>query len=843
LFKEEQARFSGREWNVKLTVFKWHRHCRVSSLEYSKTYAMIRNYLLTTLRGISRRKGFSALNVLGLSIGLAASLLILQYVDDELSYDKFHENKENIYRVEYDYYRDGERVFQSATAFNSVGPGLKADYPEVENYCRMYLRYGGGVVRYNDISIKETNLFNVEQSFFEVFSYQLVAGDRKTALKEPNTAVVEEETAKKYFGDDNPIGKRIRFGNREEYEITGVIRSPENSHLKFNFLFSYTTYPKFWPEMTSEEWEKRWGWYDFYNYIQLKPGADPKALEAKLPEFIKKYGRENEIKRTKFSLQHLPDIHLYSNLIQEARVNGNGQSVYFLMVIALFILVIAWVNYINLSTARAIERAKEVGVRKSVGAARAQLMWQFFSESFVINFAAVVIAIAMLTAAIPFFNLISGKSLTLSILSSAYLWYTVGALYLVGSALSGLYPAFILSAYQPAKVLKGSMKGSRDGAVLRKSLVVFQFVASVVLIAGTLVVYQQLIFMQNRDLGINIDHTLVIHAPGISNNATYPDQFNTFRNEMLRHPSVKKMTGSSEVPGNLIYWTNGAKKIGTDQEAAGTVMYRIGVDYDFFDAYENKILAGRVYSRDFTADSSSVIVNRKASDVLGFKNPEEAIGQLIDIGGDTLTVVGVVENYHQEGLKEDFRQTAFSLAPRDHAYYSLKVGTKDMGQTLAYAREKYAQVFPGNPFDYFFLDTFFNRQYKNEQQFGQVFGFFAVLAIFVASLGLFGLASFTAAQRTKEIGIRKVLGSTVPNIFILLSKDFLKLILVANLIAIPLVWYLMNLWLDTFAFRISIGAWIFVIAATSTTLVALITVSYQSISAAIANPVKSLRYE
>jgi putative ABC transport system permease protein len=804
---------------------------------------MIKNYLLTTFRNISRRKGFSALNVLGLSIGLAASLLILQYVDDELSFDDFHEKGENIYRVEYDYYKDGEKVFQCATAFNSVGPGLKAAYPEVENYCRMYLRYGGGVVRYNDISIKEDNLFNVEQSFFEMFSYELVSGDRITSLKEPNTAVVEEATARKYFGDENPIGKRIRFGNNEEYEITGVIKSPENSHLKFNFLFSYTTYPKFWPEMTSEDWENRWGWYDFYNYIQLKPGADPKALEAKFPGFIEKNGREDEVKRTKFSLQHLPDIHLYSNLIQEARVNGSGQSVYFLMVIALFILVIAWVNYINLSTARAIERAKEVGVRKSIGAGRMQLMWQFISEAFLLNFIAVLVAITLLTAAIPFFNLISGKELTLSILGSSYLWYTVGGLYLLGSVLSGLYPAFILSSYQPARVLKGSMAGTRDGAALRKSLVVFQFVASVVLIAGTIIVYQQLMFMQNRDLGININKTLVINAPGVTNNDQYPNQYNTFKNEMLRHPSVTKMAGSSEIPGNLIYWTNGAKKIGTDQEVASTIMYRIGVDYDFFDTYENKIIAGRVYAPEFTADSSSVILNRKASDVLGFKNPEEAIGSLVDIGGDTLTIVGVIENYHQEGLKEDFRQTAFSLAPRDQAYYSLKIDASNLGQTLAYAKEKYAQIFPGNPFDYFFLDTFFNRQYKNEQQFGQVFGFFALLAIFVASLGLFGLASFTAAQRTKEIGIRKVLGSTVPNIFFLLSKDFLKLILIANFIAIPLVWYLMNLWLDTFAFRISIGAWIFIIAAFSTTLVALVTVSYQSISAAIANPVKSLRYE
>jgi putative ABC transport system permease protein len=799
---------------------------------------MIKNYLLTAIRSVTRRKGFSLLNVLGLSIGLAASLLILQYVKDELSYDDFHVNGEQIYRVQYDFYRDKELVFKCATAFPRVAPMLKADYPEVENTCRLYLRYGGGVIRYEDMAIKEDNVFTVDQSFFEMFSYPLIAGDRKTVLKEANTAVIEEHTARKYFGDENPIGKHIKFRQNETYEVTGVIQSPENSHLKFTFLLSYPTMTT----LVGKDFEEAWGWYDFYNYVQLKPGSDPKDLEAKFPAFIKKYGSEGDEERTKFSLQHLPDIHLYSDLIQEARVNGNGRSVYFLMIIALFILVIAWVNYINLATARAVERAKEVGVRKSIGAARTQLMGQFIAEAFLINLTAVIIALALLNLAIPLFNELAGKELTTSILTDVYLWYAVGALFVLGSLFSGLYPAVVLSSYQPAKVLKGAMKGSREGLALRKALVIVQFVASVALIAGTLIVYQQLMFMQNRDLGIDIEQTVVINAPGIVDNTIYTSQFTSFKNELLRHPSIKKVSGSSEIPGNLIYWTNGSQRVGGDQ-LPNTIMYRVAVDYDFFDLYNNKLITGRVFSPQFTADSSNVVLNRKAIEVLGFKNPEEAIGNLVRIGGDTLTVVGVVENYHQEGLKNDFRQTAFHLAPRDQTYYSLKVDGKDKGQTLAYAKEKYAQVFPGNPFDYFFLDSFFNRQYKNDQQFGRVFGFFALLAIFVASLGLFGLASFTAAQRTKEIGIRKVLGSTVPNIFLLLSKDFLKLVVVANVIAVPLVWFLMDQWLSTFAFRITIGAWIFLVSATVTTLIALVTVSFQSISAAIANPVRSLRYE
>ena len=388
---------------------------------------MLKNYLLTTLRSISKRKGFTLLNILGLSIGLAASLLILQYVKDELSYDDFHEHGQDIYRVQYDRYRDRDLIFQCASVFNKVGPALKADYGEVENFCRLYPRYGGGVIRYEDISIKEDNIFNADQSFFEMFSYPLVAGDMRTALKEPNTAVVEEKTAQKYFGSQSPIGKRIRFGNNEEYEITGVLRSPENSHLKINFLFSYTTYPKLWPEMTNKDWEENWGWYDFFNYIQLKPGTDAKQLEGKFPQFVKKHGAEGDSAKIKLSLQHLPDIHLYSDLIQEAGVNGNGQSVYFLTIIALGILLIAWVNYINLATARAVERAKEVGVRKSIGAARAQLAFQFVGEAFIINFLAVFVSIGLLVISIPLFNALSGKSLTNSILSDTYFWSVLSA--------------------------------------------------------------------------------------------------------------------------------------------------------------------------------------------------------------------------------------------------------------------------------------------------------------------------------------------------------------------------------------------------------------------------------
>ncbi|ELR70643.1 hypothetical protein C900_03624 [Fulvivirga imtechensis AK7] len=799
---------------------------------------MIVNYLKIAFRNFTRDRGYTFLNILGLAIGMTSSLLILQYINHEFSYDKFHEQSEQIYRVRYDFYKGGEQVFKCATAFPRVGPAMKEEFPEVNDHARLFLRYGGGIVRYDDVSIHEDNVFQADQSFFDIFSYPLIAGDRNTLLKEPNTAVISTAAARKYFGEDDPVGKRIKFGNNEDYEIRGVIESPENSHLKISLLLSYPTLV----QQIGEEFNNAWGWYDFYTYLLLEPGADIAGLQAKFPAFIEKHGGEGASERTKFILQPLEDIHLYSDLIQEARVNGNGRSVYFLILIAFFILVIAWVNYINLSTARAMQRAREVAIRKTVGAVKFQLIKQFMSESFLMNLFAALVAIGLLYLAVPLFNNLAGKNLTVDI-NDVTPWFYLAGMFISGALLAGIYPAFVLSAYKPALVLKGSLKGSRKGLMLRKNLVVIQFIASVGLITGTLIVYQQLRFMQDQDLGINVDQTLVINGPGIvANDSLYENDLTTLKKELLRHSHISSVAASTEIPGNLIYWTNGARRLDEAPEKS-TIMYKVGIDYDYLAGYGHQIIAGRGYAPEFTADDRSVILNERAVEVLGFNNANAVVGERVRIGGDTLAVVGVVANYHQEGLQKNYDQIAFLLRPGARNYYSMKVSMADLGQTVAYIKEHYKQIFPENPFDYFFLDTFFNSQYKSEQQFGKVFGFFASLAIFVASLGLFGLASFTASQRTKEIGIRKALGSTVPNIFLLLSRDFIKLVLIASFIAVPLIWLVMDQWLNSFAFRVSLGPGIFAVAILVSLLVALITVSYQSVSAAMANPAKVLKYE
>jgi len=801
---------------------------------------MLFNYLKIALRNLQKHKAYSFINIFGLSIGIAASLLILQYVTFELSYDTFHTEAKNIYRVQYDSYSQGTLQYQSATAFPRVGPAMKDDFPEVEEYARLFLRYGGGVVQYEEVSYKEHNVFQADQSFLTMFSYPMIQGDINTALAEPNTAVISEETAFKYFGNEDPIGKRFQFGNEEEYEIRGVIASPEKSHLKFTFLLSYPTLVQLW----GEDFDNAWGWYDFYTYIKLNPASNPDALEAELPAFINRQtGRDNSHENTVFSLQPLLDIHLHSDLIQEARVNGDGTATYFLLIIAVFILVIAWVNYINLSTARAIERAREIGVRKAVGAEKRQLISQFIFESFFLNLLAAAFAFVLYLVSMYFFNMLVGKQLPLIPEGGIGFWLGVFLAFLAGALLTGLYPAFVLSSYKPVLVLKGKFSNRRQGVNLRRGLVVAQFVMSVGLIAGTLIVAQQLDFMRNQELGFDIERTLVLEGPGvIENDSLYADQYSSFKEELLRDTNIRSVAASTEIPGNLIYWTNGSRQVGAPPES-NVIMYKVGVDYDFLDGYGHQLLAGREYSREFTADENSVVLNETAIRVLNFESPESSIGQLVRIGGDTLQVVGVVEDFHQEGLQKAYNQIAFLLRPTARSYYSLKVNTANLSSTLDHVQSEYQSFFPQNPVNYFFLDDFFDRQYVTHDRFGDVFNLFAMLAIFVTILGLFGLSSFNVTQRTKEIGIRKVLGSNIGSILFLLVKDFLKLVAISSLIATPIVWFLMDRWLSGFAFHIDVTLWIFVMASLLTLAIALITVSYQSTVAALANPIKSLRYE
>lgn len=800
---------------------------------------MLKNYLLVALRALHRKKGYTVVNVLGLTLGVAASLLIFQYVSYELSYDVFHEDGNRIYRLQHDRLRDGELLTQTATTFSGVAPALQAAFPEVEAVARITRRYGGGVVRYEDHAFREEQVFHADPTVLTLFSYPLLQGDRATALLEPNTAVISTEAARKYFGDQNPLGETVIFGSDEAYTITGVAESLSTSHFQFDFLFSYHTLAQMWDMELSTSWAS----LDFLTYVKLRPDADPSVLEAALPAFVDQHQPAASGTQMALSLQPLRDIYLHSDLLFEVGPTGSADTVYILGFIALFILVIAWVNYINLSTARAMERAREIGVRKVVGARKTQLIGQFLLESLLLNLIAGVLAVTLVQGGLPLFNQLTGAQLQLDLVRDVGFWLAFISVFGLGALLAGLYPAFVLSSFRPMLVLKGTFARARQGLMLRKGLVVFQFVATVVLIAGTLVVYEQITFMQHQDLGIDIEQTLVIDAPGVlHNNAAYTRQFESFKQALLQHPQVRHLAVSSEIPGAQTYWVNQALRLGASREEA-VPLYIVAVDYDYLEGYDHELVAGRFLSRDFPADAQGIVLNEQATAMLGWDHAEASLGQRVRIAGDSLTVVGIVADHHQQGLQEAQYQIAFRLYPEEYRYFSVKMGTDDLTGTMQHIEQTYAAFFPGSPFTHTFLNEVFDQQYQTYRQFGQIVGLFAVLAILVACLGLFGLSTFSASQRTKEIGIRKVLGSSIASILVLLSNYYVRLVLLGSVIAIPLAWFAMGQWLGDFAYRVSLSFFPFAGAILLTLVIALLSVSYQTLKAALANPVDALRYE
>jgi putative ABC transport system permease protein len=798
---------------------------------------MWHNYVTVALRTLSRSRVFSAINILGLAVGMAASLLILQYVSFERSYDSFHPDADNTYRIQLNAYQQGKLAYRSATSYPAIAPALEKEYPEVEETARL-LDMSSDVVTHDRVQYREDNFYFADNSVFAVFHIPFVKGDPRTALRDPNAVVLSESTARKYFGDADPMGKTLRLGS-DPYQVKGVFKDyPKNAHLELDLLFSF-------PKKQAEA-DNNWGWYDFFTYVKLRPGTDPEKFGAKVKDLVMRHSPGREYRnRGELLLQPLRSIHLYSNLNQEAEANGNGRAVNFLLIIAFFILAIAWINYINLATARAIDRAKEVGVRKAVGALRQQLIRQFLTESFLLNVVAAAVAMAIVWLALPYFNQLTGKALDPSQWLQITLWLPALLTFGAGSLLAGLYPAFVLSAFQPIAVLKGRLKSTSGGMALRQALIVFQFAASVLLIIGTLTVYKQLRYMQSQALGFNADQTLVVRSPGVLD-STYGVRAGSFKQELVNAGITPKVTASTYVPGIEILWTSSYKCKGPLSQGANT-LYINAVDESFLDAFGIEMAAGRNFSPAFGNDRKGVLLNETAAKLLGFRSPEEALNQEVYGGQDTTVVIGVVKDYHQLGLQRAHWPMLFrymrNMSADAAQFYSLKVPAQDLEKTLSTVKGRYDQFFPGNPFEYFFLDTFFNEQYKAERQFGQVFGLFAGLAVLIASLGLFGLISYAATQRTREIGIRKVMGASVSGIVLLLSKDFVKLVGIAVVIAVPLAWYVMESWLADFAYRTQVGAGVMVLAGLLALLIALLTVSFQAFKAAGMNPVKALRTE
>ena len=824
---------------------------------------MLKNYLHSALRSLRKNKFYSIINVLGLAVGMAGFLLIAQYVFFETSYDDFHAQGDEIYRVQLNQYQNDELMLASAENYPGAGPALLAELPEVLDYTRLYnMGYKNNVViTYEEapdgpVQFKLDRFMYADSSFFSLFSFPLVQGNPQTALAAPFTAVVSESYAKKFFGNEDPIGKVLRLQdddfNDERCRVTGVFQDiPSNAHLKFNVLFSYPTlYNR--GDWARERYDLTWQRKDFYTYIRVQEGTDPVALADKFPTVINQYspGLAGQQRRDAFLLQPLSDIHLHSDLAEEAEANGSAQVVYFLLIIAGFILIIAWINYINLSTARALERGREVGVRKALGAFRHQLIGQFLLESLLVNGLAIVIAGVLISLLLPVFNTLTGLQFSeVAFWSQSWLWGLLAGLFLVGTLLSGLYPALVMASFRPTRVLKGTLRTTQHGIRLRQALVVFQFAAAIVLVAGTAIVYQQMQYMLQEDLGFNMEQTLVLTRPSIrpEDDDVMKNRHEQFKTELLRNPAVQQVSGASYVPGHNRKFKFNFRKYGTPAEEAQAIRVN-GVDYDYFDMFEMKMLAGRGFSEDHATDiDTAVVITESAARLLGFDRPEDAVGAPLTISfgpqEGQMLVIGVVHDFHQASLKEAVEPMIMLLESFRTEYYAMKVSPENLPQTIEYVQATWNEVFPGNPFAYFFLDDYFNRQYQTDQRFSQLIRVFAVLAMFIGGLGLLGLSAFTAQQRTKEIGVRKVLGASVGSIMLLLSRDFTKLIVIALLIAVPLAYFIMDRWLSSYASRIQIGAGIFVAAGLLTLLLAWLTVSWQSLKAARANPVDSLRSE
>ena len=827
---------------------------------------MWKNYLKATLRSLKSRKVISGINIIGLAFGISAFLLIIKYISYERSFDKFQDDYESIYRVSLDIYQDNEQVMVTAENFPGVAPAMLEEIPEVINYARLYnMGYKNNVViTYEDapggpIAFKNRSFLYADSSLLEMMGYEFVEGDPATALNEPFSTVISETTARKYFGDESALGKMLRLQdddyNDELAKVTGVFRDlPDNTHLKFEVLFSYNTlYTR--GDWARGRYHQSWSRQDMYTYIKLRDGADPADVEAKIPALVEKFAADAAERNIeyKMALQPLQDIHLTSNIAEEYQSNGDARIVNFMVIIAILIVVIAWINYINLTTAQAMERAGEVGVRKVMGAFKGQLMSQFLFESLFVNLTAILIAFLAIALILPSFNALTGVNFEfVNFLEPGFL-AIVATLWILGSVLSGFYPSIVLSSFKPASVIKGKLRHTGAGAILRKSLVVLQFAACVSLIAATLLVKGQMDFLKDQDLGMNIEKVLVVERPAVNpivnddeeatRNARR-EQMDVFRNEILKSNDIRQVAASLTIPGKKREYKALMKRYNAPDDEAVTLRLN-GMDYDFVDLFEMELLAGRTFSRDYPFDpDTSSILTESAVRLLGFESNEDAVGKTITVPqwGFSSVVVGVINDYYQESLKKEV-DPSFFFCSEGGEFFSMKVNSNDMPATIDHVEASWKKAFPGNPFEYFFLDEYFNRQYKSDEKFGNIISVFSILSIIVGCMGLFGLSLFTAQQKTKEIGIRKVLGSSVTKILVQLSWDFAKVVLIANLIAWPVTWWLSTQWLQQFANRAPVSVLYFIVAGLSVFILALITVSYQSLKAATVNPIDSLRYE
>ena len=808
---------------------------------------MIRNYFTIALRNLLKYRFISFINLFGLTVGIACCLLITTYILHELSYDRYHKNAGSIYRLTRTFNnQDGAVSLQLSTVSPPFSYYLKTDFPEIKQLTRLYDN-GITPIRYKEKLLNEEHLYFADDNFPDLFSVKMLKGDPHTALADPYTVVMTEATAKKYFGEEDPMNKVIRYNNQLDLKVTGIYEPfPSNAHVHPPIMVSFNTM-KDTLVYGEQQLRTNWGNNSFFTYLQLPGHYNPANISARFPAFLNnhmasQYGGAQPSKLTSLGLQRLTDIHLYSHTDYEAEPNSDIKRVYVFAAIAFFILLIACINYMNLSTARSALRAREIGIRKVIGAGKKELVLQFLSESVLITLAATVLSFGLLWLAIPWLNAMTDQQLSAAIL---FKWQVVLPVILapfVIGIISGIYPALFMSGFQPVKTLKGLFKAGSGNISFRKALVITQFAISIILIITTAIVFQQLHFMQQKSLGFDKERLVIMNYSGALNK-----QYEAFRNELLQDAQFKNASRSSRIPSGRLLDNMGASTLSGDSlKPTKTDIKFVAVDEQFIPAYGMQLAAGRNFSKDYGTDTAGFILNEMAVRSLGWKDAQAAIGKDFKYGNTTGHVIGIVKDFHFESMHQPIVPMIFLELPPAVNYYnniSVKLSSNNIPAALQHLENTWKKFAPGIPFQSNFLDQNFETLYKAERKQGTIFTVFACIAILIACLGLLGLSAFSISQRIKEIGIRKVLGASVGSIVQLLSKDFLVLVGIAAIIAFPVAWYAMHSWLQDFAYRISMPWWIFIVSGCIAALVALATIISQAVKAALSNPVKSLRTE
>lgn len=835
-----------------LDVIRFFRPFVIKKLfKTQNTNVMFKLNTMIAFRHLAKNKLYSFINITGLAIGIAACLIIAHYVIFQLSYDKFHDNADRVYRVHNQTFQNGEDLGTGFYTGYALGPSLIRDVPEIEMQSRVHPYYGGAVVSKVVDSVgvtpfREQDILFVEPAFLEMFTFNFVQGNHKTALDDPSSILITESTMLKYFGNqsDVVVGQVLKVDGgwaNGNYRISGVVEDfPANSHFQFDFLLPLERV--LMRDQYTEEGTD-WGWTNFYSYVMLSPQSTETAAEAKMADLMHKYTPEDlEADGLKqiLSLQNVPDIHLRTEVTgDEFGTVGDIKSVYFMVIIAGFILLIAWINFINLSTAKATERSLEVGIKKSMGALKPQLISQFLTESFWVNLFAIVLAIGLTYIFMPILSEALGVILVVDMINPIILGALL-TLLIAGPILAGFYPALILSSFRTVTALKGRFVSKKSHAfTVRKGLVVFQFVISTFLIAGTFTVSKQLSFMQNQDTGIDMSRTLAIKGPDTNISLA---SFESFKNNMEKVAGVEAFSSSRSIPGNGYNWGTEARRSGTDRSNNGTVNVT-WVDATFLNTYGIEVIAGRDFTEAQRQARNGMIVNEATVKAFGLGSPENALTEKIILSGDTMAIRGVVKDHNWQSLHKAYGPAIFLYRFASADFFSLGVNPQNTDKVIRAAQREFEAAFPGNPIEYYFVDDFFNRQYQEDKAFANIFKAFSAFAIFAACLGLFGLASYSVVQKAKEIGIRRVLGASGTHITMLFSKRYLTLTIIANAIAVPITYYGIKSWLENFAFSIGITVELFLIPVVMLLIIATATISFQTIRAAIANPVKNLRSE